>query len=214
MSKIIPGLGILSLFLFLLSCGSNHEFTKTAESFGIEESKNYGSTYSIQAFYIPYEQLPTIRKRLLNSLVLENPSNRKDLWDKIQNLPKGDYLGFYLFPETMVIPEYLSFGFEWNGTNIYPEFISYATQVKGKIVNEPGFVWMGSPFTFYPPDTRVYSSYPGQRYQSTLEFNWQHGYLFLFSIKNLKKDPDINKLRVISPFGGMADFSWKKLNND
>jgi len=212
MSKIIQSFGIIGLFLFLASCSTDYEFTKTAESFGIEESKNYGMSYSIQSFYIPEEQLPTIRKRLLNSLVVENPGNRKEQWDKVLNLPKGNYIGFYLFPETMVIPEYLAFEFEWNGTKIIPDFISYAAQFKGKVSNEPGFIWMGSPFTFYPPDTRVYSSYPGQRYQSSIELNWQHGYLFLFSTESVRQEPKINQLRVVSPWSGMADFVWKKMD--
>lgn len=212
MSKIIQSIGILGLFLFHMSCNTDYEFTKKAASFGIEESKNYGLSYSIQAFYIPEEQLPVIRKRLLNSLVQDNPSNRKELWDRIQNLPKGNYIGFYLFPETMIIPEYLGFQFKWNGTEITPDFISYATQVKGKVRNEPGFIWMGSPFTFYPPDTRVYSSYPGQRYQSSIELDWQHSYLFIFALESIRQDPEINELRVISPLGGMADFTWRKLD--
>lgn len=198
----------LSLFLFFDHCNSSSEFSKTATSFGMEETIVYGSSYAIRSFFISKEELPNLRKRLYNSLVMDNPTNRLEEWKKIQNLPNEDCIGFYLFPETLIIPEYIAFQFEWNKTRITPNYISYATTISGKVNQEPGFIWGGTPFTFYPPDTRVYSIQSMQRYSSSVDIKWQHSYLFLFLIQNsiLKNTP--NTLRVVSPLGGIADFSY------
>lgn len=198
----------LSLYLFLIQCNSSSEFAKTATSFGMEETIVYGSSYAIRSFFISKEEIPNLRKRLYNSLVIENPINRLELWKNIQNIPNEDCVGFYLFPETLIIPEFISFQFEWNKNHITPDYISYSSIISGKITQEPGFIWGGTPFTFYPPDTRVYSAQSMQRYQSSVDIKWQHSYLFLFLVRNsfLKNVP--NTLRVTSPFGGIADFTY------
>jgi hypothetical protein len=203
--KIVTTVGSLLCSLIFYSNCNTTELKYIGTTNKVKEEYFYGLNFIVTLSRIDETSLPKIKTDVKNALSLSEDKKRIQEWKEISelSLKDKDIFLFQIFPETRVIPEFLEFSFDCNGSKLTPAYKYYSllssTTVRSNVYQSyPIVIGLGPGYPYY------YRPYPTEM---EVQVSNRHAYSFVF-LSN-KKECMVKKgdrFRIITPSGNLIDF--------
>jgi hypothetical protein len=201
---VIAVASLICTLIFCSNCNTT-ELKYIGTTNKVKEEYFYGLNYIVTLSRIDESSLPKIKTDVKNALSLSIDKNRIQEWKEISDLSSKDkdIFLFQIFPDTRVIPEFLEFSFECNGSKLLPSYKYYSllssTTVRSNVYQSyPIVIGLGPGYPYY------YRPYPTE---VEVQISNRHAYSFVFlSTKRECMNKKGDRFRIITPSGNFIDF--------
>jgi hypothetical protein len=203
--KIVIAVSSLICNLIFSSSCNTTELKYIGTTNKVKEEYFYGINFIVTLTRIDDTSLPKIKTDVKNALSLSEDKKRIQEWREVSELSTKDkdIFLFQIFPDTRVLPEFLEFGFECNGSKFTPAYKYYSllssTTVRSNVYQSyPIVIGLGPGYPYY------YRPYPTE---IEVQVSNRHAYSFVFlSTKRECMVKKGDRFRIITPSGNLIDF--------